>query len=345
MRNTAFFVAVLFLAILAADSSLAKAPPDPGTFALTWENDAFCRNDRYYTNGIQIHWISPDLTRRDNATFVPDWVRSLVAHLPPSSKASARRAVSISLGQSIFTPDDLERTDLIHEDRPYAGLAYLTAGFHSRRQHVEDGMALTLGIVGEHSYARAAQEVAHEYIDGNEPKGWRHQLKDELVLELTGRRRMELARLNTPAGTTGDLIWLLEGGIGNLALFADTGLIVRGGWNLPRDFGHHPIRYGFDSQGAMADAAPRPAEKDRGGVHVFAGLVGSYVARNIFLDGNTFRESHRVNRKPWVGDALIGFGMHYGRWKLTYTHIFRSEEFDTQDNREVYGSLSVSFAF
>jgi len=127
-----------------------------------------------------------------------------------------------------------------------------------------------------------------------------------------------------------------------LAVVADTGFIARGGWNLPKDFGPCPIRPGWDGQ---ADAPSRDAGKTLDGVHFFAGILGSGVAHNIFLDGNTFRQSHRVDREPWVGDALAGIGITLGRWQVTYAHVFRSKEFSTQTDRQVFGSLSFSFTY
>ena len=125
-----FTLAVIVSMLLLVSGTTAMAG-DTGTFRLTWENDAFTHNDRYYTNGFRLNWVSPDLD--GNAAFPPAWVKRLCAHLPPPEDPESRRALSLSLGQSIYTPKNLEHTDLIRSDRPYAGMAYLAAGFHSLR--------------------------------------------------------------------------------------------------------------------------------------------------------------------------------------------------------------------
>jgi lipid A 3-O-deacylase len=69
------------------------------------------------------------------------------------------------------------------------------------------------------------------------------------------------------------------------------------------------------------------------------------MLQNIFLDGNTFKESHSVNKKPVVGDVQAGAVIQYDRLRVSYTQIFRSKEFDDQDQPHNSGSLSVSYQF
>ena len=73
--------------------------------------------------------------------------------------------------------------------------------------------------------------------------------------------------------------------------------------------------------------------------------VGLTVLRNIFLDGNTFRNSYSVDKKPFVGDVQGGIAVVMGRSRLAYTHILWIEKFDTQDDTDHFGSISLSFIF
>ena len=77
--------------------------------------------------------------------------------------------------------------------------------------------------------------------------------------------------------------------------------------------------------------------------YVFAGLEGRAVARNIFLDGNTFKDSHSVEKYPFVGDfqggvALLGFGV-----RAAFTYVFRTEEFVEQNSPDKFGAITLSF--
>ena len=79
--------------------------------------------------------------------------------------------------------------------------------------------------------------------------------------------------------------------------------------------------------------------------YVFFGAEGRGVLRNIFLDGNTFRNSYSIDKKPFVGDVQGGIAVVMGRSRLAYTHILWIEKFDTQDDTDHFGSISLSFVF
>ncbi len=79
--------------------------------------------------------------------------------------------------------------------------------------------------------------------------------------------------------------------------------------------------------------------------YVFTGSEARLVIRNIFLDGNTFKDSHCVDKKPLVGDIQAGVVFQYDRIRLSYTQIYRLKEFKGQKRPHNYGSLGVSYQF
>ena len=79
--------------------------------------------------------------------------------------------------------------------------------------------------------------------------------------------------------------------------------------------------------------------------YFFAGLEGRYVARNIFLDGNTFADSHSVSKNPFVGEFQAGAAVTWGHLRLTFTHILRTREFEGQTQPDQFGAISLSTAF
>ena len=81
------------------------------------------------------------------------------------------------------------------------------------------------------------------------------------------------------------------------------------------------------------------------GWYLCAGVDGRGVARNIFLDGNTFRDSRSVDKEPWVGDLQFGFVLAWRQVRLSYTHILRSREFKGGEGRDEFGAVSISIPF
>jgi len=150
-------------------------PSSSGALSLYIENDVIAGNDRDYTSGMKLSWTSrwnPALETESDGQDKKGWVSSTLNMLPFFNKPGDRRALSISIGQSIYTPEDLERSDLILDDRPYAGYTYLGLAVHRTTPKIMDTLELDIGIVGPHSYAEDVQEWAHRLLDSEEPKGW-----------------------------------------------------------------------------------------------------------------------------------------------------------------------------
>jgi hypothetical protein len=68
-----------------------------------------------------------------------------------------------------------------------------------------------------------------------------------------------------------------------------------------------------------------------------------WVARNLFLDGNTFHESVRAEKRTWVSEVGVGIGYGFERWALEYRLIVRSREYDAQPGPHGYGSVAVKW--
>ena len=69
---------------------------------------------------------------------------------------------------------------------------------------------------------------------------------------------------------------------------------------------------------------------------------GPGVARNIFLDGNTFRDSRSVDREPLVADIQAGVALTWRKYRFSYTHVRRTREFRTQKGSDNFGAVSFS---
>jgi hypothetical protein len=138
----------------------------------------------------------------------------------------------------------------------------------------------------------------------------------------------------------------MGGSLGNAFTGANAGGEVRFGWNLPNDFGTYIIRPGSDSNAPLDDTDPRLFNLlNRAGVHLFLAVDGTAVARNILLDGNTFRDSHSVDKKHFVACFVGGIGFTLNRFKITYSHVYQTKEYTTQEKEQQYGAISLSYTF
>jgi hypothetical protein len=338
--------------LFCAGAQAAPPPHESWTFTGRFENDLFAGTDRFYTNGIKLSWISPDLQWfRDLDWFRRDarlsrWGNRLVDMLPFSGDPERQRNLALSAGQMMYTPRDIERRELIVDDRPYAGWLYGSVAFHSKTYRLLDTFEIQAGLTGPWSLAEQAQDLIHELRGIDKARGWDNQIDTEPAFAFVYERKYRIVpRLDLGSGWGIDAIGHAGGAVGTAFTHLSGGIEARFGWNLPADFGTALIRPGGETN-APADTADPRYDPARGrGFHVFAAVNGRLVARDVFLDGNTFSDSHHVDKEAAVGDLTIGASAIYGRFKLSYAQVWRSAEFEHQDGSQQFGSISLSFTY
>ena len=322
-----------------------RLPSNSWTFTFLFENDLFGDTDQQYTNGINLGWLSPDLNQYRDNPQVPRWAVRVAEKLPFINTPNAQHNVGFSIGQQIFTPEDTQTRTLVRGDRPYAGWLYGGLAFISKSETRLDTLEVQAGVIGPFSLAEEAQNLVHELRDLPSPNGWEHQLKNEPGLALIYNRKLRYLRSRNATGFGYDFIANGGGAVGNVYTFVNAGAEARVGWNLPADFGTSLIRPGGESNAPTAINDPRLGNSQPFGIHAFVAITGQFVMRDIFLDGNTFRDSHHVDKELLVGDLVIGAAVLVKHVKLSYAKVFRSKEFESQNDYHTFGSVSLSLTF
>lgn len=351
-------VAMLWLGLAAPWAQLAAQAPasaapatrfNPQTFTLLFENDLFGDTDQQYTNGLKLSWLSPDLKALAGAPGVPPWLIEVVERLRAFERSRGidgdrQYNVGFGLGQMMYTPEDTQAIAQVDDDRPYAGWLYGTLTFVSKTDYVADTLELQAGVVGPASLAEQAQEFVHDIRDLPAARGWDNQLSNEPGLLLYYERKWRLLRQELFGEFGYDIISHTGVALGNVMTYAAAGAEARLGFRLPYDFGTALIRPGGDANAPTTVSGA--AGRLRGfGAYGFAGFGGRLVGRDIFLDGNTFEDSHDVDKKWAVGDLVIGASVIFGAGKLSYAQVFRTRQFDGQPGRHNFGSISFSLSF
>ena len=322
---------VLAVSILISPAMAQQPPrPDPaGTISLTIENDFFGGSDRYYTNGFLLSWRSPSAALPHPLAALD---RSLDRLFGPG-----RVRWGLSFGQNMYTPEDTDRSNPDPRDRPYAGYLYGAATVAHSTARTLTLAELQLGMVGPSALGEFVQNNYHDLIGIRRAEGWNYQLKDELAatLLLERRWRMPLGQLG---GYETEAIPALTGAVGNVNTYAAAGGLLRIGQGLDADWGPVRIRPALAGSGSF-----QPRQEF--GWYAFVGLEGRAIARDIFLDGNTWRDSRSVDKRNFVGDAQVGVAVLWRGVRFAYTQIVRSEEFYGQRGLQTFGSLSASVRF
>jgi hypothetical protein len=307
---------------------------EEGIWSLTTENDTYgAGTDKDYTNGIRLSHLE---TEGD----VPE-LAYRVADIFPLFKAGRRSALIYSLGHNLYTPRDITRPTPDPTDRPYAALLYGSIGLASANEDLSrvDELELLAGVIGPLALGREIQQMVHEWLSTTKPRGWSNQLENEPVLTLTWQRRWPRS---------------LTRHFGPLRLAATPHVALALG-----------NAYTYGAAGGTLSLAPRSSTLQDQPLRVRPALPGTgyfehvarfnwqlftggetrAVARDIFLDGNTFADSPSVDKKPLVTDLQAGIAFTYKNARLAYTAVYRTKEFYGQDEANLFGAISLSFRY
>ena len=307
---------------------------DSKILTFNYENDMIGGGeDEYYTNGVRASLL--DLNAK-----VPDFIYNMADWIPLND-LNDKTAITYSVGQNLYTPSNIETALPQPDDRPWAAFLYGSAGLTTVTDDHIDEVEMTLGMVGPAALGEQTQKFIHEHVsDSPTPKGWSHQLKNEPGIILSAQRRYprmwetDMGGLNIAAGPYAGAT------LGNIYTYGNGGLTLQispkgGEWQ------GMPVRVRPAMPGSGFFAIPD------GGIDwsIFAGIEGRAIARNIFLDGNTFADSESVDKKYFVGDANVGVATTFGRSRISYSLVWRSKEFDGQDDDTLFGVVNLGIRY
>ncbi len=341
MRKLCWSLGLPLLLALAAQPAQAQDSDEASIVSVQIENDVFTNTDRHYTNGFRATWLSGDLS-------VPEWTKSINDWIPLLSERRIKR-VAVSVGQSLFTASDIRDPDPPADERPYAGWLYGSLGFVSLDREFLESWSLDLGVVGPSAVGETTQKTVHRWINSPQPQGWDGQLDNEPGIAFsyqiawknpfTGGQPLSAGLEGLGLGPLEvELIPNAGFTLGNVFTDASVGATVRIGFDLPEDFG--PPRIRPAPTGTTYFAFSPDFE-----VYLFGGVTARAVARNIFLDGNTFSDSRSVDKEPFVGDLQFGIAATWRDYRLAFTNVLRTREFEAQEEPDNFGAITLSARF
>lgn len=279
MRLSALFSVIL--SCLAAGCSASS----PYKLSIVEQNDALTafNGDEYYTQGLELKLNNYDKGRE------------------------------IALGQQIFTPDNKRTSELIENDRPYAGFLYARYSQDViKSPETVDQYSITGGLVGQGAGGRWTQNNFHDLIDNNRVKGWSNQLENEPILNLK-YEQSNYGWFNAFGTFPLSTRTYYGGSLGNFL----TGSHVGTRLDRARDIG--PVT-----------------------VSLFSGIEGAFNLWDITLDGNTFKDSHSVDKNRFVATAFWGVGAQYERFFIEYQYLLITEQFEEQKaGGHNFGSIQI----
>jgi hypothetical protein len=312
---------------------------------LVEENDALVKNRDYgYTQGARASLVFDDMSPGSLTNRAFDLVGGFLFTAGAPGGPARRQFEWIVVGQSIFTPFNKTLSPPDPLDRPYAGWLYTGASLAQESGGRQlDTFEILAGVVGPSALGKQVQDAFHNVMGQTQPVGWPFQLKDEPALLVSWDRRWKMG-YDLGSGFGFDVIPSVGLTAGNVYTYASAGAMVRFGRSLSTSWGPTRVRPAPSGGSFISPNEYAPWL----GFAIFGGFEGRAVARNIFLDGNTFvKNGPHVTKNILVGDLVVGAELFtQSGARLSYTLTKRSSEFkNPPGGSDLFGSIEGSFRF
>lgn len=301
--------------------------------SFVFENDSiFDGSDDGYTNGVLVSYF--------DSSYRPSGIKKILRKYAPMIPFEDHTKVSFSIGQNMYTPEDIEISSNQKNDHPWAGFLYGTARAMTVTNDYIDDLELTVGIVGPASLTEQSQKIVHKAMKTRTPRGWDNQLKNEPGIILTwGRRKMNVLTTNIHPLTL-TIEPNISVSVGNIYTLGEIGTTLRimpitGLW----------VDTPLLIRPSMPGSSFFYSKNNSFNWYVFSGLQIRGIARNIFLDGNTFTDSASIKKRPIVADVNAGFAFAISNTRLSYTAVYRTREFYKQRYSSVFSNINISYSF
>lgn len=301
-----------------------EARPAKQAWAISLDNDFFVplgTRDRDFTGGLALTF--------SEAGQSTQWqpfdalLRRLDKSIVAGALAHTIDSRAMEFGFYGFTPEAIEEAAIVTNDRPYAGLVYLST---SRTYTLDNGngisTAFTLGILGS-DFIGSAQNELHRWLGNRPVKGWGNQISEGG--ELTARYQIahhhywHKERTDRRYKTTvfSSVGYLTEVGI---SLSTRRGLI-----NSPdHHFNPELIAYGE----RINDAAAMPYYGQEN--YFWGGVTLKARLYNAFLQGQFRQSVHTLaynELRPLIAEVWLGYTLTLGQeYKVSYVIRAQSSE-------------------
>ncbi|WP_084005403.1 lipid A deacylase LpxR family protein [Gilvimarinus polysaccharolyticus] len=315
----------LAFALFAAGLAQTSQAQTTDWISLVWQNDLFSgRDGGGYTNGLFISLYQ--VAEAEAEPLVePTLIKPLSWLLNDGYDLAFNEH---SVGQVMITPADISKSTPAPHEVPYAGLLTYRASRVLVNDNIADMVRTTVGVIGPASMAEQSQKFIHKVVGSTEPKGWDYQLENEPVIAVRRARvwRYELSPMI-------DTVLLAQGRAGNLESAVGAGALVRFGRGLQRSFATTLLQQGRTS-------TPTAVED---GWYLYGGFEADYVFNNIFVNGNTYRDSPSSDLRH--NQLSFTAGMSYAWDAFSVTFGYKSgTKLDIHDSsRDSFGTLSFAW--
>ncbi|MVM29970.1 DUF2219 family protein [Spirosoma sp. HMF4905] len=308
------FIPLLGLAQRIDNTASFRQMGSDNYFRLHYDNDYFTATDQYYTQGYNFEVVNPGLRKNPLTKLL---IKARDSHVQ----------YGLALEHFGFTPTTLGSDAILVGDRPFAACILLKTFSISTDtlRRVRISSLLNTGMIGPVAFGYEMQRAIHRLINGVEPHGWQHQIRNDVILNYNLNYEKQLYAYRHALSVSANA----QAQVGTFADRLQTGFVVMAGQ--------------FDSPFGA------PPTNRRLQLYVYAQPLVSLVAYDASLQGGLFNRS-----SPYVipADQLARttFQANFGavfRYKKLYLEYYQSaltREFETGMPHR-WGGIKIGVSF
>jgi lipid A 3-O-deacylase len=250
-------------------------------FRVFWDDDYINYSghgtDRAYTAGTRLELF---YTKNKPSHFFID-------RIMPKAGDSSINIFGWGLSQLMITPDAINQADMQPDDYPWSGELFATHTLYSYNEQKKYDLQteIDLGVRGPAALAGEAQDLVHQMIRYQRPKGWDNQFGNTPVLDVSFTAEKQLAGYH-------GFIEAIGGG----QVIAGTAMNAAAAYSLIRIGKMNPYFKGFMKQYSGAGS-----KKKVQFYFVFKPQVEWQVTNALFEGGMFTPEPTKVVKKPSTG--------------------------------------------
>ncbi len=278
----------------AIDNALSyKTIGSKGYVRLNYENDFFSATDIYYTQGINLEWVSPVIHRFP-----------LTKLLIVPFKTNTQYGIGIE--HAGYTPTSISHDEVLLNDRPFTATLQLKTFSISVDTVAKRRFSSTLstGVIGQAAGGMEMQTSIHRWLHNITPHGWPNQIHNDLALNYQIDYEQQLIRAGKVFSLDGDAI----ARIGTLSDKISVGSTVMVGY--------------FDSPYGAKNHYKRKVN-----IYLYDHFQGDAIGYDATMNGGLFNHSSpytlpagAINR--FVIENRAGFVI---AWQNIYLEYFRTQ--------------------
>lgn len=274
-----------------------------------YDNDFFTAQDYYYTQGINLEYLHPALSKNP-LNFLLIKIKE------------GRKEYGISVEHNVFTPSSIRHEEVLLNDHPFSAFLVLKSFTRTSNEFTGDvfSTAISIGFIGPSAFGKEMQTSIHTWLKNLLPLGWDHQIRNDLLLNYQINYEKMLVRIPS--------VFHLSG-VGSL-----------NAGTLRDDFsGGVQMRFGkfYDSP------------DKRSAIFIYGKSEVKCNLFDATLKGGVFNKRSEYTLKSSEVSLLklqhtIGLNIRLGSVMLEYFQSFVSKEFKTGMNHR-YGGISFGYCF